>query len=321
MERKLVVVQDFLTEKHKKQILEAAEKGGFKVEFYDSHHDGIGHVAGAEIVYCARNYIAKEAVNAKWIACSAAGVAPLLEPGILPEGCILTKGAGSYGVAISEYVICMTIMLLKRFPVYFEAMSKKAWRQGLKIGSIYGSCITIVGTGDIGQNVASRMKGLLASRVIGINYSGKDPVEKLFDEIYRFTEIDKVLPDTDILVLCAPDTPETQGMISGERLALLHEHAVLVNVGRGNIIDSAALVEALNNDKLRGAALDVFVKEPLPADDPLWTAKNCVLTPHIAGHMTLQHTADHAVELFCENLENYIAGRPLNHVADPVRGY
>ena len=109
--------------------------------------------------------------------------------------------------------------------------------------------------------------------------------------------------------------------MSKERIGLLPKDSILVNVGRGTAVDQAALMEALNSGRLAGAAIDVMVPEPLPTDHPLWDTKNLLITPHIAGNMTLGYTCDKTVDMFCEDLENYIAGRPLKHLVDLKRGY
>ena len=139
--------------------------------------------------------------------------------------------------------------------------------------------------------------------------------------MYTFAELDSVLPKTEILVMALPSTPETHHILSRERIALLPEDAYVVNVGRGSAIDQEALMEALNGGHLAGAALDVCVPEPLPKDHPLWDTKNLLLTPHISGNMSLGITRDLDVELFCEDLRNYAAGRRLKRLVDRKIGY
>ena len=149
----------------------------------------------------------------------------------------------------------------------------------------------------------------------------KKPADPAFDGVYTHDELDALLPDTDILVMALPSTPDTVGILSRQRIALLPETAYVVNVGRGTAIDQPALVEALNAGKLAGAALDVFAREPIPDGDPVWEAKNLLITPHISGQMSLGYTRDKNVALFCEDLENYAAGRPLARYVDRRIGY
>ena len=156
--------------------------------------------------------------------------------------------------------------------------------------------------------------------IIGVNRSGccDDPV---YDAIYKVADLDKLLPETDLLVMSLPDTAETRGILSRDRIRLLPEDAYIVNVGRGSAIDEDAMADCLEAGHLGGAALDVFQKEPLPKDSRLWKIPRLLITPHIAGNLTLEHTLDKNVDMFCEDLENFAQGRPLKYLVDRNRGY
>ena len=159
-----------------------------------------------------------------------------------------------------------------------------------------------------------------AASITGVNRSGRCP-DEAYDRVVPISELDTVLPDAHVLVMSLPSTPETVGILSAARIALLPRDALVINVGRGTAIDQDALVEALNTERIAGAALDVMVPEPLPEDHPLWSAKNLVLTPHVAGNMSLGYTCDKAVDMFCEDLARYAAGEPLAHLVDRKLGY
>lgn len=318
--KKIAVSVHFMTEERRAKIRKVAEKGGYEVAFFENDEAAAGKIADAEIVFCETPKPVKGLSNIRWCASSYAGIAPYLEPGVLPEGCQLTNGAGSYGVTISEHIVMMALMLLKQMPRYGEIIRNREWRHDVEIRSIYGSRVTVLGTGDIGKYTAKRMKGMAAKTVIGMNRSGRCD-EPAFDRIITKEELDGVLPETDILVLAMPETKETRGTLSKERIALLPEHAIVINVGRGSAIDQEALMEALNSGKLAGAALDVVMPEPLPKDHPLWETRNTIITPHISGNMSLEHTREESVDLFCANVERYIAGEPLAHAVDFERGY
>ncbi len=318
--KKIAVSVHFMTEERKEKIRRAAEKGSYEVEFYDNDDAAVGKISDAEIVFCETPKPVKGLANIRWCASSYAGIAPYLETGVLPEGCQLTNGAGSYGVTISEHIVMMALALLKQMPRYSEIIRNREWRHDVEIRSIYGSRVTVLGTGDIGKYTAKRMKGMAAKTVIGMNRSGRCD-EPAFDRIITREELDGVLTETDILVLAMPETKETRGTLSKERIALLPEHAIVINVGRGSAIDQEALMEALNSGKLAGAALDVVMPEPLPKDHPLWETRNTIITPHISGNMSLEHTREESVDLFCANVERYIAGEPLAHAVDFERGY
>ena len=256
----------------------------------------------------------------QWYCCSNAGVDPYCKDESLfaNPNCMLTNSNG-YGVTIAEHVIMVTLMLMRRMPEYTEIVRNRGWENQLSIRSIRGTNFTILGTGNIGVNVADRLRGMNAGRIIGLSRSGK-AVEG-FDEVLPISKLDEVLPQTDVLVMALPGTPETIHILNRDRIALLPDDAFVVNVGRGTAIDQEALIDALGADKLAGAALDVMDPEPLPQDHPLWSAKNIILTPHVSGNMTLGYTRDINVDMFCEDLTNYAAGRPLNGLVNRKLGY
>ena len=321
MERKIAVVNNALLEEQYDEIRAKAKELGFTVDFYTSPEEAEGKIGDAEVLFCQTPAVIRSAVSAKWCQSTFAGIDKFLGEGGFPfERAMLTNGAGSYGVTISEHIIMVTLMLLKRMPDYNKIMEGHRWQTGIEIHSIYGSRVLIMGTGDIGCETARRMKALGAKEVIGASKSGISS-ESYFDRMMRSEEVDEVLSDIDILILAMPDTPETRGILSRERIASMKKSAVIVNVGRGSAIDQEALIEALEGEKIAGAALDVTVPEPLPPEHPLWTAKNCIVTPHISGNMSLRHTRIRSVELFLANLERYANEEPLVHQVDPERGY
>ena len=232
--------------------------------------------------------------------------------------CLLTN-SNCYGVTIAEHTIMALLMLMRRMPEYTEITRRRGWENQLPIRSIRDSEFTVLGTGNIGVNVAERLRGMGAAKIIGLNRSG-NPVSA-FDEVYPISRLDEVLPTTQTLIMALPGTAETIHILNRERIALLPQYAFVINVGRGTAIDQEALAEALNHDRLAGAALDVFVPEPLPEDHFLWDTKNLIITPHISGNLTLGYTCDLNVQMFCEDLANYAAGRPLKGLVDRKLGY
>ena len=320
MSRIICVVNEFITDAHRRQIDAAAEKHGFSVRYYQTKADASGHLADCEVLFGHWRSLLKEAPMLKWYCCSYAGVDPYQPPFRFPEGVLLTNSAGAYGVTISEHIMMVTLMLQRRMLDYAQIVRDRGWTNDLPVRSIQGSRLTLLGTGDIGTTFAKRAKALSPASVTGVNRSGRVP-DPVYDRVVPMAELDRVLPETDILVMSLPSTPETVGILSRERLALLPESAILVNVGRGSAIDQDALMDELNAGRLAGAALDVMTPEPLPADHPLWTTKNLLITPHVAGNMTLGYTCNKTVSMFCDDLENYAEGRPLKHLVDLKRGY
>ena len=210
-------------------------------------------------------------------------------------------------------------MLMRQMPFYLDLTAQRGWKHNIPIRSIYGSNIAIIGTGDLGSKAAERFRALGAASVTGFNRSGRDVLQ--FDRTYSISSIRDHLADADVLVMCVPGTAETEGLLGKELIECLPSKAFVVNVGRGTAVDQDALIEALNSERIAGAALDVVYPEPLPEDHPLWTARNCIITPHCSGDMGLPYTVDSTVEIFCSNLRRYAAGEPLTHMIASGRGY
>ena len=322
MSRDICVCLDFLTDAHKAKITAVAEKGGFTPHFFTmAQIDEAAKVGeNAEILYSCTPKLLKQCMKLKWYCCSFAGVDLYCkDPSLFHDpDCQLTN-SNVYGLTISEHTVMTALMLLRRMPEYDVWMSQHQWKGMLPIRSIKDCHLTMLGTGQIGRCIAHSFKALGAAKITGVSRSGR-PVEG-FDEVYPVEKLDQLLPDVELLVMALPGTDDTQKILNAHRIALLSERTLVINVGRGTAIDQEALIEALNGGKIAGAALDVVDPEPLPPDHPLWTTKNLILTPHVAGNMTLPYTCDRNVDQFCEDLENYMARRPLAHVVDRSRGY
>ena len=211
------------------------------------------------------------------------------------------------------------LMLLHRMPEYQRDIAMKQWTYLVPSRSIIGSKFVMLGTGDIGSNVARRLKALGGS-VTGVCRTGKS-AESAFDRVVTVDELDSVLPEADAVILALPATAGTVNILSRERIALLKEDSFVVNVGRGTAIDQEALVEALQSHKIAGAALDVMVPEPLPADHPLYDCPNTIITPHMSGNMALGLTCDIDVDMFCRDLEHYAKGEMPENLVDRAIGY
>lgn len=323
MSRNICIYQEFLTEAHKDQISRAAAEAGFVPHFFtlDQFEEAKACLQDCEVLYAHSPELLRAApASLKWYCCSFAGVDPYCKDPTLfanPD-CLLTN-SNVYGVTIAEHVVMVTLMLLRRMPEYEEVVRNRSWSNQLAVRSIRDNEFTILGTGDIGRNVAERMRGMGAARILGLSRSGKP--HPAFDEVRPIAELDAVLPETKILIMGLPSTPETFHILNRERISLLPADAYVINVGRGTAVDQAPLIEALNSGRLAGAALDVMDPEPLPKDDPLWDARNIILTPHVSGNMTLGYTCNKNVEMFCADLRNYAAGRPLAGLVDRTRGY
>ena len=193
------------------------------------------------------------------------------------------------------------------------------WKRGLPVRSVFDSRITLVGTGNIGQETAKRMRAFLPKRIVGVNRSGQNP-DQLFDQTATVDHLEEVLRETDILVLSLPKTDATFHVLDTAKLACLPDQSLVVNVGRGSCIDQAALMKELQNRRL-WAALDVYEQEPIPKDDPIWDCPQLLMTPHVSGDLSLPKTVELVVKQFLEDFERYVRGEQLTHMVDRTRGY
>lgn len=308
---------------HKSKILAAAAETGCTVRFCDTYDDALPYLSDTHIFFAPSDARSPEIVratpNLRWFASYFAGVDPLVKTQVLGKDVLLTNGSGAYGVTIAEHMIMVSLMMLRRYPEYREFVETKQFRSDLMIGSLYGASVVIAGTGDIGSKFAQRLRAFCPAKIIGINRSGK--AVQGFDEVYPISRIEEVLPHADLLALALPATPDTNDLITRERFAMMKETAFLVNVGRGNCLDQDALIDALNEGRLAGAALDVFRTEPIPENDPAWNTRNLLVTPHCSGKMTMAYTRDTLVDTFCENLRRFHKGEELLHRVNTDLGY
>ena len=322
--RKIAVYVSFMNDRYRAQLRTAAAEQGFDLDFYDCNRDSAalpGRIGDYEVIYGHPDPAwLKRAARLRWLCSDFAGVEKYLDEAIWPSpDCLLSNSSGAYGPTISEHILMVLLMLLRRMPEYEADLLERRWTLHTPIRSITGSHVVLLGTGDIGSHTARRLKALGAA-VTGVCRSGR-AAEPAFDAVLPVGELDSVLPRADAVVLALPATAETEGLLSRERIALLPPTAFVVNVGRGSAIDQEALAEALLGRRLAGAALDVMVPEPLPADHPLWSCPNTILTPHVSGNMSLGLTCDLDVELFCRDLRRWGAGELPENLVDRRRGY
>ena len=322
MAKKIVVIDPGFGEELLNKIRETASQAGYETSVYRSEAEAGAEIREAEIIYGFAPKTTQTSDALKWICIPWAGADSLCRPGAIKhESTLLTNSAGAFGLTLAEHTLMLVLMLLRREQVYDTAVREKVWlRPVLPQRSIKDSRITLLGAGDIGRQIARRLVPFGPAKITAISRSGKS-AEPSFDEILPQSRLEEVLPETDVLIMSLPSTPETIGILNERTLSLLPEAAYVVNVGRGTAIDEPALIRALEEERIAGAALDVTAEEPLPADSPLWETKNLLLTPHIAGNLTVEYTRRRNVEMFCEDLLHYAAGEPLTHLVDRSLGY
>lgn len=247
-----------------------------------------------------------------------AGVEKLLAG--IPEGVIITNATGAFGEVISEYIIGGILALCRDLFQYREQQRRHIWRDIPHGLLLCGRNALILGCGDIGASTAEKL------RAFGMNVTGirRSPAPtRGFDRVFGMDMLDELLPEADLLICCLPHTPGTAGLLSESRIALMKRGAVLVNVGRGSLLDEAALVNALKSGRLSGAVLDVFAQEPLPESSPLWDMENVLITPHVSGP-SFGHfpEVERRIAGICaDNISRFLAGKPLVNVVDRSRGY
>jgi len=249
----------------------------------------------------------------RWIQVTGAGVDAFLAKNDLPSDVILTRADVSFADQIAEYDIGHLLALTQRLRDVHHLQLNRTW-QPLDIEFLKGKTIGIAGTGSIGRVVAARARGM-GMRTIGLANTKRELPG--FEVVYSSDDLACFLPQLDVLVICLPLTDGTRGMFGVEQLALLKNTAVLVNVARGAILDEEALIDALQQRRIRAAILDVFEREPLPANSPLWELNNVTATSHHSG----LNIPDDVIDFFLENLRRFQTGDRLKGVVDPIRGY
>jgi phosphoglycerate dehydrogenase-like enzyme len=305
-------------EKHRK-LLEGKAPG---VEFlYESLKTlSVGNIKDADIIIGNPPIEAvKELKNLKWLQLQSAGVGGFADPSILSGDVLLTNASGAYGHAISEYMLGVLLELYKKLHIYRDQQNESQWSYAGKVRTILNSTALIVGLGDIGGEFAVRLKAL-GAYTIGIKRRASSKPGYL-DELFTMDMLESLLPRADIIALSLPETAQTRNIINKERIQLMKQDAVLINVGRGSAVDTEALCDALESGRLWGAALDVTDPEPLPEDHRLWKMKNAVITPHVSGGFSLELTFDKIIDICAANLEAFISGRELVNLVDRSAGY
>ncbi|UCD75743.1 MAG: D-2-hydroxyacid dehydrogenase [Phycisphaerales bacterium] len=280
-----------------------------------------GEVHGIDGRYFSAEFL-RAAKKLRWVQATSAGVDRYLAVPELRdnERIVFTNMQGVHGPTIADHVFGMLLALTRDLRYYLDDAQRGTWnRQGSDTEPIalQGRTLLVVGLGGIGREVAQRGKGF-GMRVLATRRSDTPPPSYV-DRQGKPDDLAEFLTEADVVVLCVPLTAETEGMIGAEELALMKRGSYLVNVARGKVVDTAALVRALEDGHLTGACLDVTDPEPLPADHALWGMPNVVITPHVSSRSALTGGAWRA--LYLENLRRFGAGEPLLNVVDKRAGY
>lgn len=258
------------------------------------------------------------APNLRWVQGTSAGIGSLLQrTGLDTSGIVFTTAAGVHGVPLAEFALAGVLHFVKGVPLLSRRQREHRWER-YATATVRGRTAVVVGLGSIGRETI-RLLDAVGLKVIGVGRPGSTYSVPGASRLISTDELDAALPDADVLVISTPLTEETRGLISRERIGLLPAGSIVVNVGRGPVIDESALIDALESGRLAGAALDVFEVEPLPADSPLWDREDVLVSPHSAATLPSENAA--IVDLFCDNLRRYLAGEPLRNRYRPEAGY
>lgn len=255
--------------------------------------------------------------NLKWVHSLSAGVEGVVIPALKESSVPLTNARGVYKKSLGEWAVLAMLYFAKDVRRLERQKSESRWEQ-FDVDMLSGATVAIIGYGEIGREVAWRAKAF-GMNVIATRRRVTHNSDEYASEILPSSENIQAIEKADYVVLSSALTPETRGMIGTKEFAAMKPTAVFINIGRGAVVDEPAMVDALQNGKIRGAGLDVFIEEPLPADSPLWKLDNVLLSPHSADHTaTWQHET---VEFFVENFNRYIKGEQLENIVDKQAGY
>ncbi len=276
-----------------------------------------GHLPDAEVLvsWAVPDAWVERAPRLRWVHVTSAGVDHLLGGALWRSAVLITNSRGIHATPLAEHVLGWLLMFARNLHVHVEHQRQRRWQRD-EGGQLAGSTVGVLGLGAVGQEVARLCKAC-GAQVWGMRRRPR-PTPHV-DRVVGPEGLQEVLRRSDYVVLTLPLVPSTRGLVGREQLEWMKPGAVLVNVGRGGLVDEAALVEALQEGRLRGAALDTFAFEPLPPESPLWGLPNVLLSPHVAG--SFRGYMDRVVELFCDNLKRYVAGEPLRNVVDREAGY
>jgi len=255
--------------------------------------------------------------QARWVHSLAAGVEGILTPEFVASPVPLTNAAGVFAEALGEYAITAVLYFAKNMPLMTGNQRAHRW-EWLTVEMVRGKTLGVIGYGGIGRESA-RLAAALGMRVIALRRRPQTGRDEIAERIYASNQLHELLAASDYVLMAMPSTPETRHMMGAAEFRAMQESAVLINLGRGSAVDEAALVDALREKRIRGAALDVCETEPLPADSPLYTLDNILLSAHSADRT--QDWLERATRMFMENYGRFVRGEPLLNVVDKKAGY
>lgn len=254
----------------------------------------------------------RASANLAWLHLNSAGYDPYVEKGVLGPHTMLTNSSGAYDKAVSEHMFAMLLSLQKKLHLYRDDQKQHIWGDEGDVVSVTDATLLVLGAGNIGKYFAG-LAHALGAHVIGIKRTpGNCP--SCMDELHTMEELRELLPKADAVVSFLPSTPETRGLFNRELFMAMKRGSFFLNGGRGDLVCTEDLCDALESGHLAGAALDVTEPEPLPEDHRLWEIPNAIITPHVSGGYHLPETLHNIVNICLENMQRYVSGEPLRNV-------
>lgn len=316
---KMAILPPEYQEEWPAKIMEAIP--GAEVRLFERSEEADAFIRDAD---CAFGFVPpglfSEAKKLRWIQCNAASPPPSYwYEALVNSDVVVTNFRGIYNDHVAAHAMAFVLALARSLPQYARLQQAREWGPVLETAYLPESTAVIVGLGGIGTETA-RLCAAFGMKVIGV-----DPLVKTapfgVKTVYPPSALDTVLPEADFVILITPETPETVRMIDARRLGLVKRSAFLVNVGRGRCVVMQDLVRALQTGKIAGAALDVFEDEPLPSENPLWSMRNVLITPHMAAKPNSLRVPERRTQILIENCSRFATGRPLINVVDKAKGF
>lgn len=305
-------------EEHKKTLEQHAKGNQFIYSSYDKVTPEMVQEANVIIGNVDPFYL-QEAKNLEWLQLNSAGADRYVKKGVLPENVTLTNATGAYGPGVAEHMLAVLFSLQKKLHLYRDNQNQCEWQDEGVVMSLRGGTLLIIGLGDIGLYFARLMKNF-GYRIIGIKRRLGQVLQDV-DELHTMDDLDKLLPEADVVLSVLPDAKGTRNIFNKERFEKMKNTAILLNAGRGSAVNTEDLCEALIQGQIYGAGLDVTDPEPLQTQHKLWNVQNVIITPHIAGDFHHPATLYRIVDIVSGNLQRYMEGEELMNVVDLSTGY
>ena len=308
-----------ITKEQKEQILSLSSDIELEVVSALNTTDIEKHLKDAEIVAGIPRAIPDLSLagKLKWVHSFSAGMDRVLTPELVDSPILASNSSGIHATPIAEHIIGFLLIFTRQFYQSFRNQQEKTWQRINELTELKDKTVLVIGLGRIGSE-AARLASCLNAYVIALDTQGKEK-PSFVKELATEKQLVEFLGRADFVVLTLPHTKDTHHFINKERLDAMQSHGVLVNIGRGGVVDEQALIIALSEKRIGGAALDVTEEEPLPKESPLWEMDNVIITPHHSG--ISERYMERAIDLFCENLKAYLKGEKLPNLVDKSAGY